>query len=98
MHAVLHDWPDQKVLDIFNHLKPAMKKGYSKLLVCDIVIPPTGASIAQTVMDVNMMGLLAARERTQADWTGLLTRGGFTNLKFHQDARGLECIIEADLA
>ncbi|KAK3942464.1 O-methyltransferase-domain-containing protein [Diplogelasinospora grovesii] len=98
MHAVLHDWPDQQALEILENLKPAMKRGYSKLLICDIVIPPAGASLAQTVMDVSVMGILAAKERAQADWTELLTRGGFTGIKFHPDGRGHECVIEADLA
>jgi fumagillin biosynthesis methyltransferase len=97
MHAVLHDWPDHSCLDIFEKLKPAMERGYSKLLVCDNVVPPRGASIAQTVMDVQMMALLAAKERTQGAWEELLGKAGFGNVRFHHDGRGLECVIEADL-
>lgn len=98
MHAVLHDWPDHAVLDIFAQLRPAMRPGYSKLLIADMVIPPAGASLQQTVMDVQMMSLLSAQERTQAHWAGLLEKGGFTNVKFHHDGIGLEAVIEADLA
>lgn len=98
MHAVLHDWPDQVVLQIFDNLRPAMRPGYSKLLIADMVIPPKGASLQQTVMDVHMMVLLSALERTQAHWAELLTKGGFTNIKFHHDGIGLEAVIEADLA
>lgn len=98
LHAVLHDWPDHAVLEIFQNLRPVMKKGYSKLLIMDMVIPPTGASLLQTVMDVQMMTLLGALERTQDHWTELLTKGGFANIKFHADAIGLEAVIEADPA
>ncbi|OKO99642.1 Demethylsterigmatocystin 6-O-methyltransferase [Penicillium subrubescens] len=46
MHAVLHDWPDDKARLLLENTKDAMVKGYSKLLVYDIVLPPTGASIS----------------------------------------------------
>lgn len=98
MHAVLHDWPDHTVLQILENLRPAMRPGYSKLLIADMVIPPAGASLQQTVMDLNMLGLLAALERTQAHWARLLKEGGFTNVKFHHDGIGMEAVIEADLA
>lgn len=96
LHAVLHDWPDHAVLDILQKLKPAMKKGYSKLVVVEVVMQPTGASLMQAVMDVQMMALLASLERTQGHWSELLTKGGFANISFHVDAIGLEAVIEAD--
>lgn len=97
MHAVLHDWPDHAALEIFENLKPAMKRGYSKLLINEIVIPPTGASLFQAVLDVQMMTLLSALERTESHWRELLTRAGFTNLKIFHDDIGLEAVIEAEL-
>lgn len=75
-----------------------MKRGYSKLLIVDMVIPPTGASLLQTMMDVQMMTPVGALERTQGHWVELLTQGGFTNIKFHHDAIGLETVVESDLA
>lgn len=97
IHAVIHNWADSKVLAIFENLRPAMKKGYSKLLIHDMVLPSTGASLVQAVMDVEMMGIVGAKERTQAAWTDLLIKGGFTDIKFHQDGHGIECIIESDI-
>ncbi|KAM5515656.1 O-methyltransferase [Fusarium oxysporum f. sp. phaseoli] len=52
MHAVLHDWPDAQAIQLLQNTNDAMTKGYSKLFVYDIVLPPTGASISQTTMDV----------------------------------------------
>lgn len=59
-----------------------MAKAYSKLLIYDIVLPPTGASVSQSVMDVNMMSLLSASERTQGAWEKLLTESGFKIVNF----------------
>ncbi|CEJ57479.1 hypothetical protein PMG11_06170 [Penicillium brasilianum] len=98
MHAVLHDWPDDKARLLLENTKAAMVKGYSKLLVYDIVLPPTGASISQSTMDVNMMSLLSASERTQGAWEKLLTDSGFKIVKLWPDPQQYEMIIEAEIA
>ncbi|KAJ0416865.1 S-adenosyl-L-methionine-dependent methyltransferase [Aspergillus carlsbadensis] len=98
MHAVLHDWPDDKAHQLLTNTRAAMTPGYSKLFVYDIVLPPTGASISQTTMDVNMMSLLSAAERTQAAWETLLTGAGFRIVKFWPDPQQYEMVIEAEVA
>lgn len=98
MHAVLHDWPDEKAKHLLENTKDAMTKGYSKLFVYDIVLPPTGASISQTTMDVNMMSLLSASERTQSAWESLLADSGFKIIKFWPDPQQYEMVIEAEVA
>lgn len=98
MHAVLHDWPDDKAKQLLENTRDAMVKGYSKLFVYDIVLPATGASISQTTMDVNMMSLLSAAERTQDAWQKLLTSAGFKIVKFWPDPQEYEMVIEAEPA
>lgn len=98
MHAVLHDWPDHKAQQLLENTRDAMVKGYSKLFVYDIVLPPTGASISQTTMDVQMMALLSASERTQGAWEKLLTSAGFKICNFWPDPQQYEMVIEAEIA
>ncbi|KAL9071369.1 MAG: hypothetical protein Q9161_004228 [Pseudevernia consocians] len=38
LHSVLHNWPDSKCREILSNLKPALTKGYSKLLINEVVI------------------------------------------------------------
>lgn len=76
----------------------AMVKGYSKLLIYDIVLPPIGASLSQTTMDVEMMSLLSASERTQGAWEKLLTDAGFKIINFWPDPQEYEMIVEAEVA
>ncbi|KAJ7368108.1 S-adenosyl-L-methionine-dependent methyltransferase [Mycena albidolilacea] len=97
LHAILHDWADSQALQIISNLVPAFKRGYSKLLITDIVIPPKGAGTFQATIDVLMMTLLAGGERTEATWTKLLNTAGFKIVKVWPDARGIECVIEAEL-
>lgn len=98
MHAVLHDWPDDKANQLLSNTRDAMEKGYSRLFIYDIVLPPTGASISQTTMDVEMMSLLSAAERTQERWEKLLTDAGLRILQFWPDPQEYEMIIEAEVA
>lgn len=75
-----------------------MKKGYSKLLICDVVIPPTGASAYQAGMDLNMMSVVSAYERTEAQWRKLINDAGYKVIKIWMDPRGYEGVVEAELA
>ncbi|KAH8658471.1 putative O-methyltransferase [Xylariales sp. PMI_506] len=97
-HAIIHDYENEKALQILKSLAPAMKRGYSKLLICDISIPPTGATFTQTTMDMAILLMLAAYERTQSQWERLLTDAGFKIVKLWPDPRGYETLIEAELA
>ncbi|RGP79436.1 hypothetical protein FLONG3_2491 [Fusarium longipes] len=98
MHAVFHDWPDVEANKILQHTRNAMIKGYSKLFIYDIVLPPTGASISQTTMDVQMMSLLSASERTKSQWETLLEEAGFHIVKFWPDPQQYEMLIEAGVS
>ncbi|KAH8880872.1 putative O-methyltransferase [Thozetella sp. PMI_491] len=97
-HAVFHDWEDRKALDILKNLVPAMKRGYSRLLICDVVLPLVGATPSQAAMDVQIMAILSSRERTETTWRKLLSDAGFRIIKLWPDQRGYETLIEAELA
>ena len=98
MHAVLHNWPDAKAIEILQHIREAMTRGYSKLFICDVVVPPVGASTSQTVMDVMMMSILSASERTERAWEKLLASAGLRVVKYWPDSLQYETLIEAEIA
>ncbi|KAJ5107932.1 hypothetical protein N7456_004607 [Penicillium angulare] len=98
MHAVLHDWPNDKSKQLLENTRDAMVKGYSKLFIYDIVLPPKGASISQTTMDVQMLALLSASERTEEAWKQLLADSGLRICKFWPDPQQYEMVIEAEIA
>lgn len=39
LHSVLHDWSDDDCVKILQALKPAMKEGYSSVLINELVVP-----------------------------------------------------------
>lgn len=61
LHSVLHHEDGVDARRILKQVEGAMKKGHSRLLVCDVVLPPTGATLYQTVIDISLLDLLAAK-------------------------------------
>jgi hypothetical protein len=100
MHSVLHDWPDDVCASILTRVREAMRPGYSKLLINENVIPSTGADWQATALDLVMMSLLSAKERTQVDWEKLLAQNGFVIRKIWNTKKlnGVESLIECELA
>jgi len=72
MHSVLHDWPDDVCKSILKQVAGAMKKGYSKLLINENVIPDKGADWQATALDMMMITLFSSKERTYSQWSQLL--------------------------
>lgn len=97
MHAVPHDWPDAQCRRIFENLVPAFKKGYSKLLLYEVVVPKQSATTMQTTLDMAVMNVLAAKERSEDDWKDLLGQSGFKITKIWRHPASAESVIEAEL-
>jgi hypothetical protein len=66
-HAVPHDWPDADYVRMFEQVKKAFKKRYSKLLIYEIVLPKVGATNMQTTLNVEFMRYTSGLERTEVD-------------------------------
>jgi hypothetical protein len=98
LHHILHDWPDERCVEIVSQIKGAMKPGYSRLLVNEHVIPSMGASWEATYLDIYMMLLFGAKERTEEDWLALLEgKCGLRVLKMWNPGNGVEGIIECEV-
>ncbi len=97
-NLVLHDWPDASVLEILENLRPAMERGYSKVVAGEVVLPPTGASVIQACMDLQCMALLSAQQRTLGMWESLFAQAGFKIVRVTEDGRGYQTYLEAELA
>ncbi|KAI1176536.1 putative O-methyltransferase [Nemania sp. FL0916] len=98
-HHIFHDWSDVKCLEILKGLKKAMKPGYSKLLIHDMIIPEQGASLFHSMLDMNMMVFNSGMERTEKQWGELISMAGLKVARFwtppKKDADGIiEVILE----
>ncbi|PMD42041.1 S-adenosyl-L-methionine-dependent methyltransferase [Hyaloscypha variabilis F] len=99
MHIILHDWPDDKVRDIFRQIIPAMRPGYSKLLLNEIVLPDQKCPADFAAADINMMNLLAGMERSRAQWIELVESVGLKVIAVHTSPfmENSEGVVEAML-
>ncbi|MCX4970498.1 methyltransferase [Streptomyces sp. NBC_00654] len=77
LKSVLHDWSDTDCLRILKSVREAVHDN-SKLLVVDPVIPPGNQPHASKTIDVSMLAVVDGKERTQAEFEDILTKGRFT--------------------
>lgn len=96
LHSVLHDWGFDDCVRILQALKPAMKPGYSRLLINEIVVPDEKPTWPVTAMDQLVLVLGAMAERSEAQWTALLRQAGYKIVKIWQYHLGSESLIEAE--
>ncbi|KAI1116311.1 putative O-methyltransferase [Nemania sp. NC0429] len=94
-HHILHDWSDDKCLEILGKVKKAMKPGYSKLLIHEMVVPEKGASTFHGILDLTMMIFNAGIERTESQWKDLMKRAGLkVTGVWHAPQEGADGIVE----
>ena len=80
LKSVMHNWTDERAQVILQCCKRAMA-GRGKLLVVDRIVPQrleaSAAHRAIALMDLNMLVVLGARERTEEEFRALLSSAGF---------------------
>ena len=75
LRAVLHDWPDKLARQILENIKVSMSKD-SMLLVSEIVMPDSNAPLFNAEVDLSMMAMFSAIDRTQAQFQELFDSAG----------------------
>lgn len=98
LHHILHDWPDNTCQEILKNQTPALKRGYSKILINDFVIPAKGAGWHEVGIDMIVMNVLSATERTETEWRSLVESVGLKVSKIWDCAGQPEKLIEVELA
>ena len=75
MKHILHDWDNEKSIQILTNCCKAMKPG-SKLLVIESVIPKGNTPHPGKFMDINMMAMTGGSERTEMEFAALFEKAG----------------------
>jgi O-methyltransferase domain len=78
---ILHDWPDEKCMEILRTCADAMEYG-ARLWVIEQVVHEdlASTSLGVALLDLNMLICFGARERTGDEYVHLLETTGFTNV------------------
>ncbi|KAI0389948.1 S-adenosyl-L-methionine-dependent methyltransferase [Xylariaceae sp. FL0594] len=75
LRNILHDWPDDKCVEILTNIKSAMT-AESRILIDEMVLPEKGAPWRATQLDWAMGSCFAAMERSRSDWDSVLEKAG----------------------
>ncbi|KAK8044189.1 O-methyltransferase [Apiospora rasikravindrae] len=97
LHSIIQDWDDATNIRILRSLIPAMRKGYTKILINDYVIPNEGAHWLQTSLDCELMSTLGARHRTEAEMRSMIDAAGLTVKGIFRHPLSLDCVVEIEI-
>lgn len=76
MRHIIHDWDDQKSLQILQNCHRVMSPG-SKLLLVESVIPPGNEPFTSKLLDLTMMLIPGGKERTEEEYRELYDQAGY---------------------
>jgi SAM-dependent methyltransferase len=72
---ILHDWDDERSVDILKQCRRAMPP-HAKLLVIELVLPPGKEASFGKWLDLHMLVVTGGRERTAAEYDALFRPAG----------------------
>jgi SAM-dependent methyltransferase len=76
LKSVIHNWDDEAAERILKSCRRAMTPD-ARLLLAERVVPPDDGPSEAKLFDINMLVVVGGRERTEAEYGGLLERSGF---------------------
>lgn len=98
LRSILHDWGDEDATAILENLKPAMKAGYSRILLNEIVVDEERPALAGTTMDMTMLAHFAVKERTEKQLRQIIENAGLKIAKIFHHPGASESLVEVELA
>ena len=69
---VLHDWDDQRAIDILRNCRQSMVRGGRVLIVERLIPDGPGDAVPTLLSDINMLVITGGQERTNAEYANLL--------------------------
>ncbi|KAL6230776.1 hypothetical protein BDW75DRAFT_244520 [Aspergillus navahoensis] len=97
LSQVLHNWPDDKCVQILQNVRSAMASD-SRILIDEIIVPETSVPWQTALADISMMVLLGGRERTWTQWATLAERSGLCISHVHgYNTATLESVLVLEL-
>eukprot|EP01018_Ginkgo_biloba_P002468 Gb_23395 [translate_table: standard] len=97
MKSVLHDWDDERCLEILENCHKALPEN-GKIMLAETVLPEQSDPnqgieiLSDLVMIAHANG---GRERSEGQWRGLLEKAGFSGIKIVGRAEVFSTIVEA---
>ena len=89
---IMHNWPDERCIEILKNCHAVMAKD-AILLVAEMVMPEQASPSTQAVMfDLHMMAMLNGIERTESEFRYLFSEAGFDLTRIIPTGLGVDII------
>jgi len=92
MKHIIHDWPDDRCIQLLKNVRKAVNPG-GKLLMVDNVIPPGNDFHPGKILDLAMLIFPGGKERTEKEFRDLFAAAGWRLNRIIPTLAG-DCIIE----
>lgn len=79
---IVHDWPDDAAIEILRVCHQAMSPG-ARLWIVEQIVPPGDEFHRSKLLDLHMLVLFGARERTAEEHRALLEAAGFEHITIY---------------
>jgi len=94
MKYIIHDWNDEKSIEILNNCKSALSEN-GKILLCEMMITNGPESIPAQIFDIEMLIGPGGKERTQKQFEELFEKAGLRLIRIIDTKSPLK-LIEAE--
>lgn len=85
LRDILHDWPDERCVELLNVCRKAMPSRASLLVVERVSTPaPSEDSLLYRLLDLYMLVAVGGRERSLPEWERLVDRAGLRLCRRHR--------------
>lgn len=91
--SILHDWDDERCVEILRRCRQVMPAN-GRLLVVELVLPPGDEPFVGKWVDLHMLVMASGRERTEEEYGKLFLVAGFHLNRVHPLPNG-QSIVEA---
>jgi SAM-dependent methyltransferase len=81
LKQIIHDWDDQRAIQILSNCRRALRPN-GRVLLVEMVIPADNGPEWVQFIDLNMLTLLGGRERSEAEFAALFQKAGFRPPRF----------------
>ena len=88
---VIHDWADDEAIRILSAVRDAAPPG-SRLLLAEQLMPETAGPHWVKMLDVHMMALFAARQRSREQYDRLAEQSGFAPVRVVDTPAGISLL------
>ncbi|XP_041663612.1 acetylserotonin O-methyltransferase [Cheilinus undulatus] len=90
---ILHDWPDERCIELLSQVYKACRPGGAVLLVEALLNEDGSGPLTAQLYSLNMLVQTEGRERTAAQYTSLLAAAGFTNIQHRLTGKIYDAVL-----